>query len=67
MAATLQGISVKDILFQQRNQGPGRRRTTESPRSCFGCAQKGHQVRKCPDREARKGPGLCLRYGREMH
>lgn len=57
MAAALWEFQLKIFYFNKKNQGPGRRRTTESPRNCFGCGQKGQQVRQWPDRGVGKGPG----------
>lgn len=69
MAAALQGKTVKDILFQQRNQGLRQGRAVGSSGSCFGCGQMGHKVKQCPDKRkgvgTKKEPGLCPKCKRK--
>ncbi|XP_041911056.1 endogenous retrovirus group K member 5 Gag polyprotein-like [Arvicola amphibius] len=71
MAAALQGKTVKDILFQQRNQGLRQGRAVGSSGSCFGCGRVGHKVKQCPDERKRVGtkkePGLCPKCKRGKH
>lgn len=49
IAATLQGKTVKDVLSQQKNQGP-EARAAGPPGSCFGCGLMAPQIRQCSDR-----------------
>ncbi|KAM7327005.1 hypothetical protein ACRRTK_013372 [Alexandromys fortis] len=71
MAAALQGKTVKDILFQQRNQGLRKGRAVGSSGSCFGCGRMGHKVKQCPDERksvgTKKEPGLCPKCKRGKH
>ncbi|XP_027288827.2 endogenous retrovirus group K member 10 Gag polyprotein-like [Cricetulus griseus] len=67
MAATLQGTSVKDMLFLQKKQDAGKKKGMKPSGGCFGCGQKGHRVRQCPNRGENREPGLCLRCMRGRH
>lgn len=60
IAAALQGKTVKDFLFQQRNQGPRPGKSIRPPGSCFGCGKMGHKVKWCPG----KGIGIGAKRDR---
>lgn len=71
MDAALQEKTVKDILFQQRNQCPRQGRAVGSSGSCFVCGRMGHKVKQCPFKRkgvgTKKEPGLCPKCKRGKH
>ncbi|XP_043314266.1 endogenous retrovirus group K member 10 Gag polyprotein-like [Cervus canadensis] len=69
MAASIQGKTIKKILYQQIKNNGGVKKGGP-PCSCFSCGQLGHRMAQCPKKnnlDSTKNPDVCPRCKKGRH